>query len=69
MEPLRVDFVSFYPEQNAEEHHTLDYDLVSSVTPATPVFRRGGDFYFNVRFDRSYILGTDIVNVSFGFGE
>lgn len=69
MDALTVELVSFYAKQNAEENHTVEYDLVTITDPPTPVLRRGSNFYFNVRFNRELNEEDDVVNIAFKFGK
>ena len=43
-EVLRVDFVDFYPEQNAKDSRTFDYELARDQDQPTPVLRRAEPF-------------------------
>ncbi|KAJ8975426.1 hypothetical protein NQ317_018935 [Molorchus minor] len=67
MEPLNVVQTTFYVKENAKEHHTDQFDLVKADNP-TPIFRRGGNIYMAIMFDREYDVETDVVRVRFGFG-
>lgn len=67
--PLTVELTEFYPRDNAKEHHTDMYELVSDAHTPTPVLRRGQNFFFAIRFDRSFEQQRDLVRVNFAFGE
>lgn len=69
MEPINVERVEFYPKENAKEHKTTEYDLVSSSDVPTPIFRRGFNFFFAVKFDRDFDPSTDALRVHFNFGK
>ncbi|XP_017782167.1 PREDICTED: hemocyte protein-glutamine gamma-glutamyltransferase-like [Nicrophorus vespilloides] len=69
MEPLEVEMTEFYPRDNARESRTEEYELVNNPDVATPVFRRGCNVVFAVRFTRDYDEEQDVVRISFGFGE
>lgn len=66
--PLTVELMEFYPRDNAKEHHTDMYELVSDAQTPTPVLRRGQNFFFAIRFDRSFEQQRDFVRVNFNFG-
>lgn len=68
MEPLEVEIAGFYAKENSQENHTELYDLVNAEQP-TPIFRRGCNFYFSVRFNRDYDEENDVVRIGFGFGK
>lgn len=69
MEPITVNSLEFYAKDNAKECKTLEYDLVSTADIPTPIFRRGCNIYFAVRFDRDYVPKHDAVRIHFNFGE
>lgn len=69
MEPLTVLMTEFYPKDNSSENHTEDYDLVNNKDVATPVLRRGENFYFAIRFDRPFDDVADVVRIRFSIGE
>lgn len=60
--------VEFYPRENAKEHHTDMFELVSDSPGSTPVLRRGQNFFFAIRFDRAFEQARDFVRVNFVFG-
>ncbi|XP_043498995.1 hemocyte protein-glutamine gamma-glutamyltransferase-like [Polistes fuscatus] len=66
-EPLIVDMVYMYEKENAEHHHTNNYEMIHSENP-TPVLRRGQAFNMALRFNREYVDETDIVRLLFSFG-
>lgn len=68
MEPIRVTALELYAKDNAKDNKTLEYDLVTSVDVPTPIFRRGCNFFFSVRFDRAYDPKHDAVRVQLLFG-
>ncbi|CAH0557746.1 unnamed protein product [Brassicogethes aeneus] len=67
MEPIKVEAVEFYAKPNSQENHTEEFELLSSETPS-PIFRRGCNFYFALRFSRDFIENEDVVKICFGFG-
>lgn len=67
--PLVVELTEFYPRDNAKEHHTDMYELVTDALTPTPVLRRGQNFFFAIRFDRSFEQQRDFVRVCFSFGK
>jgi hypothetical protein len=69
MEPIEVVSTEFYPKDNARENRTEEYDLVNNADFATPIFRRGCNVFFAIRFNRDFDEINDIVRVSFGFGK
>lgn len=69
MQPIQVDTVEFYPKQNAQKHNTSEFGLISEAEIPTPIFRRGNNFYFAVRFNREIIPESDAIRIQFLFGE
>lgn len=69
MEPLTVNLVDFYGKSNAKENRTEEFDLLENPEVKSPIFRRGCNFYFAVRFDREFDAEQDVVRVGFGFGK
>lgn len=69
MEPLVVDSTAFYPADNAKENYTDEYDIVHSKDSPAPVFRRGQNFHFAIRFNRPFDEQNDIVRVHFYIGK
>lgn len=69
MEPLQVQMVEFYPKDNAVESHTEEYDLVNNPEGATPVFRRGANFFCCVRLNREFDETFDNLKVIFKIGR
>lgn len=69
MEPLNVLMTEFYPKDNSTENHTEEYDLVNNKDIATPVLRRGENFFFAIRFDRPFEEDGDAVRVRFSIGK
>lgn len=69
MEPIQIEQTEFYPKDNARDNRTEEYDLVVNAEFPTPIFRRGCNFYFAIRFNREFDELNDAVRVSFGFGE
>ncbi|OWR44549.1 putative transglutaminase [Danaus plexippus plexippus] len=66
--PLKVELTEFYSRDNAKDHHTDQYDLVNDTVLPNPVIRRGQNFFFAVRFDRTYDKQQDVIRVVFCFG-
>ncbi|CAG0884266.1 unnamed protein product [Cyprideis torosa] len=67
-EVLKVAAVEFYVKQNAQRHHTDDFELVLEDTP-TPILRRGQEFYMAIKFaNKEYNSRRDILRLAFGFG-
>lgn len=66
-EPLEVIAVHMYEKENAEAHHTFNFEMIHQ-DPATPVLRRGQAFNLALRFNRKYVDETDIVRLLFSFG-
>lgn len=56
-----------YEKENAEAHHTFNFEIVHQ-DPAIPVLRRGQSFNVALRFNREYMDDTDIVRLLFNFG-
>lgn len=69
MDPIKVENVHFYPQQNAKQNYTEEYDLVNSVDSPAPVFRRGQSFYLAVTFNRPFDEQIDVVRISFSIGK
>lgn len=67
-EPLYVEEVFMYEQQNAELHHTEKFELVQ-LDPPNSVLRRGQPFNMALRFNRDYNDDTDIVRLFFSFGS
>ncbi|GJQ79412.1 hypothetical protein Trydic_g16271 [Trypoxylus dichotomus] len=69
MANLQVEIIYFYPLENAEKHHTENYELIHDEVAVTPVLRRGQKFNIAIRFTgRQYSSGIDSVSVIFNFG-
>lgn len=66
-EPLVVKTVHLYEKENAEAHHTFNFEMVHQ-DPAIPILRRGQPFNMALRFNREYVDETDIVRLLFSFG-
>ncbi|GAB1865095.1 Hemocyte protein-glutamine gamma-glutamyltransferase [Camponotus japonicus] len=66
-EPLVVETVHLYEKENAEAHHTFNFEMVHQDL-AIPVLRRGQPFNMALRFNREYVDETDIVRLLFSFG-
>lgn len=66
-EPLVVESIYLYEKENAEAHHTFNFEIVH-LKPAIPVLRRGQTFNMALRFNREYVDATDIVRLLFSFG-
>lgn len=66
-EPLVVEGVYMYEKENAEAHHTFNFEMIHEE-PAIPVLRRGQPFNVALRFNREYMDETDIVRLLFSFG-
>ncbi|GLH05666.1 Annulin [Gryllus bimaculatus] len=66
--PLEVSSVHLFPLENAEKHHTENFELVH-LEPATPVLRRGQAFRVELRLQgRAYDPARDAVRLVFNFG-
>lgn len=68
-QPLKVELTEFYARDNSKDHHTDQYELVNDTVLPTPVLRRGQNFFFAVRFDRTWDKQQDIIRIVFGFGK
>uniref|UniRef100_A0A1B6D4M4 Transglutaminase-like domain-containing protein n=1 Tax=Clastoptera arizonana TaxID=38151 RepID=A0A1B6D4M4_9HEMI len=69
MTALEVEFLHFYPPENAKEHHTERFEVVHN-DPPNPVLRRGQEFYLAIRFNhRGYRDDVDIVRLVFSYGD
>lgn len=66
-DPLEVVAVHMYEKENAEAHHTFNFEMVHQE-PAIPILRRGQVFNVALRFNREYVDATDIVRLLFSFG-
>ncbi|RLU19411.1 hypothetical protein DMN91_007968 [Ooceraea biroi] len=66
-EPLVVESVYLYEKENAEAHHTFNFEMVHQ-DPAIPILRRGQPFNMALRFNREYVDASDIVRLLFSFG-
>ncbi|XP_014477785.1 PREDICTED: hemocyte protein-glutamine gamma-glutamyltransferase-like [Dinoponera quadriceps] len=66
-EPLEVVAVHMYEKENAETHHTFNFEMVHQ-DPAISILRRGQPFNVALRFNREYVDETDIVRLLFSFG-
>ncbi|XP_014370143.2 hemocyte protein-glutamine gamma-glutamyltransferase [Papilio machaon] len=67
-QPLKVELTEFYSRDNAKDHHTDQYELVNDNILPNPVLRRGQNFFFAVRFDRTYDKQQDVIRIVFCFG-
>lgn len=67
-QPLKVELTEFYSRDNSKDHHTEQYDLVNDNILPNPVIRRGQNFFFAVRFDRTYDKQQDMIRIVFCFG-
>lgn len=61
--------VEFYPKENAKESHTEEYDLVNNPDGATPIFRRGANFYCCLRLNRDFDETSDNLKIIFKIGK
>lgn len=77
LQPLTVEVTEFYGRQNAANHHTEAYELVSGAGAGgadgggirgSPILRRGAPFFLAVRFDRPPDTKKDAVRLVFSFG-
>lgn len=68
-QPLKVELTEFYSRDNSREHHTEQYDLVNDNILPNPVLRRGQNFFFAVRFDRTFDKQQDMIRLVFCFGK
>lgn len=68
-QPLKVELTEFYSRDNSKDHHTEQYDLVNDNILPNPVLRRGQNFFFAVRFDRTYDKQQDMIRIVFCFGK
>ncbi|XP_035218185.1 hemocyte protein-glutamine gamma-glutamyltransferase-like [Stegodyphus dumicola] len=66
-QPIEVDTVEFYCNDNAKSHHTDNYDLLEGKEPS-PVLRRGDSFFMAIRFNRPFNIQTDKIRLDFTFG-
>lgn len=69
MEPITVKSVEFYAKQNSKDNYTEQYDLVNNPDTPCPIFRRGCNFFFGIRFNRIYNVENDIIRLMFSFGK
>lgn len=67
-QPLKVELTEFYARDNSKDHHTELYEVVNDSVMPMPVYRRGQNFFFAVRFDRTWDKQQDIIRLVFGFG-
>jgi len=51
---LEVKDYDFLFEENAKEHNTIKFDLVTEKEKPRLVIRRGQEFIFKLTFDRPY---------------
>ncbi|KAG6439855.1 hypothetical protein O3G_MSEX001145, partial [Manduca sexta] len=65
---MKVELTEFYSRDNSKDHHTEQYDLVNDNILPNPVLRRGQNFFFAVRFDRTYDKQQDMIRIVFCFG-
>ncbi|KAF5293126.1 hypothetical protein FQA39_LY13736 [Lamprigera yunnana] len=68
MDPIKITSITFYPREDAVEHHTEEYDLINNAEVATPIYRRGQNIRFDVDFDRIFDEQMDVIRISFSFG-
>lgn len=67
---LSVSTIYLYPEQNAQRHHTDNFELVQLEKHPIPVIRRGQSFNVAVRFiERDFVLGKDTLKVMLSLGN
>ena len=65
---VEVDHLELYAKENAANHRTGQYELVSDKS--TPVLRRADNFYLAVvTKDKEIDLNHDVVRVVFEFGK
>ena len=64
-----MDRLLFYPKENAGNHMTEQYELVTEQN--TPVLRRSANFYLAIKTKSRQIDlgGKDSVNLIFEFGK
>ncbi|CAH2104455.1 unnamed protein product [Euphydryas editha] len=67
-QPLKVELTEFYSRDNGKDHHTDQYELVNDTILPNPVLRRGQNFFFAVRFDRTYDKQQDVIRIVFCLG-
>ncbi|CAG4998454.1 unnamed protein product [Parnassius apollo] len=67
-QPLKVELTEFYSRDNSKDHHTEQYELVNDSILPNPVLRRGQNFFFAVRFDRTYDKQQDVTRIVFCYG-
>lgn len=63
---LVVREVDFYPQENAGDHQTDDYDLVTEHN--VPVLRRSQIFSLAIKFDQAFNTKSQQCRISFEFG-
>lgn len=64
---LIVDKAHLFPSENAVDHHTERFKLLSYEY--TAIFRRGQPFYMGIKFDRPLVKAKDIVRIVLMTGE
>ncbi|XP_028169213.1 annulin-like [Ostrinia furnacalis] len=69
MDPLLVDVVHFYPQENAQTHNTIKYESVNEENPTTAIVRRGTPFNGVVRFTRPFDEENDMIQLLFTLGD
>lgn len=73
MGPPIIKDIFLHPKGNARDSHTEEFDLVNKPkdeTAATPVLRRGANFYLTVRFEnRVFDEKLDDLEIIFKFGR
>ena len=65
---LEVQRIEFYPSENAKNHHTDKFELVTEEWK-TPVLRRGQTFFMSIITDKEVKIGIDSVVIIFEFGQ
>lgn len=68
-ENLQVELVYLYPQDNAVEHKTKNYEIVNDEEHPVAVLRRGKKFITAIRFEnRNYSPAEDILKIIFSYG-
>lgn len=69
-ENLQVELVYLYPQDNAVEHKTKNYEIVNDEEHPVAVLRRGKKFITAIRFEnRNYSPAEDILKIIFSYGN